>query len=167
MFPRKLTNSIGFCTCINPLPINSYCASVRYRFAVSEAPYLEDLRNAIFALLSDDASLDSFGNILPQGGIDSPSILQSLHDALALRGPLSVAPDIANRVPEHQWILSYPLSSVPSNSKGIQSPLLEIHSFDESCIPDLSVVLARKSVVTLGPDICGSIFASTCLVPES
>ena len=86
-----------------------------------------------------------------------PSILQSLHDALALRGPLSVASDIANRVPEHQWILSYPLSSMPSSSKGIQSALLRILSFDESFIPDLNVILARKSVVTLGPDICGSI----------
>ena len=45
-FSRKLINStIGFCTGINPLPINSYCASVRYRFAVSEAPYLEELRS--------------------------------------------------------------------------------------------------------------------------
>ena len=91
------------------------------RCAVSEAPYLEELRNAIRALLSDDASLVSFGNILLQGGIDSPSILRSLHDALALREPLNVASDIANRVPEHQWFLSYSRSSIPSSSNGIQS----------------------------------------------
>ncbi len=46
-FCRKLTNTIGF----NPLPINSYCASVRYRFAVSEASYLVDLKRDILALI--------------------------------------------------------------------------------------------------------------------
>ena len=66
-FSRKLANSTGFCTGIHPLPINSHCVSVRYRFAVSEAPYLEELRNAILAFLSDDASLVSFGNNLLQG----------------------------------------------------------------------------------------------------
>ena len=45
---RQLTNNIGFCSGISPLPINSYCASVRYRFAVSEAAYLEQLRSDIF-----------------------------------------------------------------------------------------------------------------------
>ena len=40
-FSRNLTNSIGFRTGIGPHPLSSYCASVRYRFAVSEASYLE------------------------------------------------------------------------------------------------------------------------------
>ena len=120
-FSRKHTNSIGFCRGISPLPINSYCVSVRYRFAVSEASYLEDLRNIIFAMLADEAPLLSLGNCLPLGSIDSPSILQCLHDALALRGPLWPASAIANRFPKHQWILSYPHSSLPSGSKGTQS----------------------------------------------
>ena len=157
LFSRKLINSIGFRVGINPLPINNYCASVRYRSADSEAPYLEELRDAIFALRSDDATLVSIGNILPQGGIDSPSILQSLHDALAFRGPPRVASDIANRAPEHQWLLSYPFSSMPSCYKGTRLAVRKILSIDESSIPDLNIVLARESVVTLGPDICGSV----------
>ena len=40
-FSHQLANNIGFCSGISPLPINSCCASVRYRFAVSEAAYLE------------------------------------------------------------------------------------------------------------------------------
>ena len=38
-FSRSLTNSIGFCSAIDPTPIKSYCASVRCRSAVSEADY--------------------------------------------------------------------------------------------------------------------------------
>ena len=36
-FSMNLTNTIGFCFGISPYPISCYCASVRYRFAVSEA----------------------------------------------------------------------------------------------------------------------------------
>ena len=94
---RKLTNSIGFGSGICPLPIYSRCDSVRYRFGVSEASCLEDLRNDMFAMLADEAPLLSLGSCLPQGIIDYPSILQCLHDALALRAPLSPI-----RFPEHQ-----------------------------------------------------------------
>ena len=64
--------------------------------------------------------------------------LQSLHDARALRGPLEGICDIANRVQEHQWILSYLISSMPSSYKGIQIAVLKILAIDESCIADLS-----------------------------
>ena len=79
-------------------------------------------------MLGDDATLDFIGSFLPLGGIQSPSILQTLHYALALRGPLSVACDIANMVPEHQWLLSYPISSMPTCYKGIQTAVLKILS---------------------------------------
>ena len=131
-----------FCLGIGPLPIISFCASVRYRPAVSEASYLENSRNEILALLADEAPLLSLGSCLPQGSIDSPSILQCLHDALALRGPLSPGSAIAIRIPEHQWTLSYPHSSLPTGSKGIQSALLKILSIEESYIADLNIILA-------------------------
>jgi len=94
---------------------------------------------------------------LPLGGIKSPSVLQTLHDALALRGPLSVACDIANRLPERQWLLSYPLSSTPSCYKGIQTAVLKILSIDESCGSDLSTPLINTCVVTFRLEICGMI----------
>ena len=95
-------NTIGFLIGINPLPIRSHCASVKYRLAVSEALYLEQLRSDIFAFLGDHTTLDSIGNILPLGGILSPCMLQSLHDALTLRGPFNGIREIANGAPEHQ-----------------------------------------------------------------
>lgn len=87
---RQLTNTVGFCSGISPLPINSYCASVRYRFAVSEAAYLGKFRSDMFDYIGDSATLSSFGLILPDGGIASPCILQSLHDALAREDLLTV-----------------------------------------------------------------------------
>ena len=59
-FSQQLTDNIGFCFGSCPLPINSYCAPVRYRFAVSEAAYLEQLRGNIFAYIGDSAALCSF-----------------------------------------------------------------------------------------------------------
>ena len=58
-FSRKLTNSIGFCSAIDPTPILSYCASVRYRFAVSEADYLIQLKEDLFTFVGDSATLFS------------------------------------------------------------------------------------------------------------
>ena len=49
-FSRQLTNIVWFCLGISPLPINSYCVSVRYRFAVSKAAYLEQLRGDILII---------------------------------------------------------------------------------------------------------------------
>ena len=63
---------------INPLPISSYSAPVRYRFAVSEAPYLHDLLKDIFAMLEDEAPLASLTKRMPLGVIDSPTIVQCL-----------------------------------------------------------------------------------------
>ena len=103
-FSHKLTNNVGFCFGISPLPINSYCASVRYRFAASEASYLEQLGGDIFNYLGNyaaasEAALSSFGLVLPHGGIDSKCILQSLHEALALEGPLNSIFAITEKVP--------------------------------------------------------------------
>ena len=89
-FSVLLTNTIGFCSMIDPLPISAYCASVRYRFAISEAQYLRELRQSFFDLLDIDAPLLFLANRIPNGGIDSPSILQCLLDALSFQGPLQV-----------------------------------------------------------------------------
>jgi hypothetical protein len=155
-FSQQLTNNIGFCSGISPLPINSYCASVRYRFAVSEASYLEQLRANIFAYIKDSAALSSFGLVLPHGGIDTTCILQTLHDALALQGPLNSIREIANRLQEHQWLLSYPVTPMPSCYKGIQTAVLKILSIDESCAV-LSSSLFDKCLITFPVDLCGII----------
>ena len=70
---------------------------------------------------------------MPHGGIESTCIIQSLHDALASRGPLNSIREIADRVPEHSWLMSYPVSPMPSCYEGIQSAVCKILSLDESC----------------------------------
>lgn len=153
---RQLTNNVVFCSSIRPMPLSSYCASVRYRFAVNEAAYLEQLTGNIFDFVGDSAARDSFGLVLPDGGIESTCILQSLHDALALRGPLNSIREIADRVPEHAWLLSYPVSPMPSCYKGIQSASCKILSLDES-YADLSKSLYDKFRIAFPLDVFGVI----------
>ena len=58
-FSRALTNTVGFCSAIDLTPIKSYCAAVRYRFAVSEAEYLIQLKEEVFAFDQDNVTLGS------------------------------------------------------------------------------------------------------------
>ena len=46
---------------------------------------------------------------------------------------------------------------MPIGYEGIQSAMLEILSLEETCFENSKVALARKAVVTLGPDNYGSI----------
>ena len=91
---------------------------------------------------------------MPHGGIDTTCILQTLHDALALKGPLNSIIAIADRVPEHNWIINNPISPMPACYKGIQSAVLKIFSIDESYV-DLSKSLFAKCLITFPVDTCG------------
>ena len=102
------------------------------------------------------AALSSFSSALPHGGIESTCLLQSLHDALALQGPLLGIFAIAEKVPEHRWLIGYPISTMPSRYKGIQTAVLKILSIDESCAV-LSNSLYDKCLVTFPSDIFGNI----------
>ena len=156
-FSRILTNSVGFCSAVNPLPINSYCASVRYRFAISEATYLLELKKTLFDLIGDEASVVSLANRIPLGGIQSPSILQCLLDALAFRGPLNSVYDQVTRFPEHNWILNYPISPLPQGYKGVQSAMLAILSQCECCFSDIQNQILLKAKITFGSDSINAI----------
>ena len=138
------------------IPISAYCASVRYRFAVSESTYLRELRQSFFDMLGTDAPLSRLANRLPNGSIDSPSILQCLLDALDFQGPLQVVNTLDISSP-HYWLRNYPVSPMPPGVKGIRSAVLKILSLEQTCVSDLDIILARKSLVTLGPELCGSI----------
>ena len=151
-FSRKLTNSISFCSGIDPLPILSYCSAIRYRFAASEAPYLIQLREDFFSFIGDNSPLVGTANIIPHGGMLSPSILQCLHDTLCLKGFMqNVHPQIRIN-PAHSWILSYPVSSLPVGSKGVQSSVLSILSGCEKCDRDLVNAVKDKLKISLGAD---------------
>ena len=88
---------------------------------------------------------------MPHGGIDIPCVLQSLHDALALKGPLESIFAIADRVPEHSWLTSFPILSMPSLYEGTQSAVCKTLSIDESCT-DLSMSIIDKCLVTFPID---------------
>jgi len=151
-FSRKLTNSIAFCSGINPLPILSYCSAVRYRFAVSEAPYLIQLQEDFFDFVGDNCPLVGLANIIPHGGMLSPSILQCLHDTLSLKGYMSNVYEQIRINPQFAWILNYPHSSLPIGSKGVQSSVLSILSGSEMCESTLAAAVKDKLKITLGTD---------------
>ena len=145
-FARALTHSVGFCTDIDPLPIRSYCAAVRYRFAVSEASYLIQLRIFFFEFVGDCAPSIRLANIMPHGGIDSPSILQCLHDTLALKGPF-VIPTLNSA---NSWILTYPLSSLHQGCKGVQTAVLRMLAESETCHKYFEKEIIKKLRISLG-----------------
>ena len=145
-FSRALTNTVGFCSAIDPTPIRSYCAAVRYRFAVSEANYLIQLQEDFFKFVGDCAPLIRLADIMPHGGIDSPSILQCLHDTLALKGPF-VLPSLN---PVNNSILTYPLSSLPQGCKGVQTAVIRMLAESENCHNFLERELVKKLRISLG-----------------
>ena len=171
-FSRALTNTVGFCSSIDPTPLKSYCAAVRYRFAVSEADYLIQLKEDVFAFVGDSVTVSSQAlNQIFHGGINSPSILQSLHDALALKGPLSEVHCQIRLNPSHSWILTYPLSvatiplrgsisvatiplqglsALPKECKGVQTAVLRILAGGETCHLYLEQELIKKLRISLG-----------------
>ena len=118
-------------------PINSYCASVRYRFAVSEADYLTNLKEQLFAFIGDNATAVSLANVVPHGGINSHSILQCLHDALALKGPLHTG----HKQIESYSLLDFALSCDTSSQRLQRSPnfCVAILSGSETCVHDLEL----------------------------
>ena len=83
-FSRTLTDSIACCSEVNPLPIRSYCSAVRYRFAVSEVPLSDSAAGSFFSSIGDNTPLLGLANSIPHGGMNSPSILESLHDTPSL-----------------------------------------------------------------------------------
>ena len=151
-FSRKLTNSISFCSGIDPLPILSYCFAIRYRFAASEAPYLIQLQEDFFSFIGDNSPLVGTANIIPHGGMLSPSILQCLHDTLCLKGFMQNVHPQTRINPAHSWILWYPVSSLPVGSKGVQSSVLSILSGCEKCDRDLVNAVKDKLKIFLGAD---------------
>ena len=151
-FSRKLSNSMSFCSNVNPLPIMAYCSAIRYRFDVSEAPYLIQLKEDFFSFIGDNSPLVGTANIIPHGGMLSPSILQCLHDTLSLNGYMQNVYSQIEFNPAHSWILSYPISSLPVGSKGVQSSVLAILAGCEMCDGDVVNAVQDKLKVSLGAD---------------
>jgi len=154
---RKLCHSLGFCTVIEPIPLASYCAAILFRFAHSEKEYLLNLQKDAVALVGDSLALGrTNAHGIPEGGLACPPILCALLDAIHLDGPLKQVRSICASNPAHNWILSFPERPLPSNSRGLQSAVLDIFKVKDR-VSDFTKEMSHKATVTLGHDWAASI----------
>ena len=74
-----------FCVA-SPTALEYYCLAIMYRFAYSERKYLAELAVTVQNSIGDNMTLEGCGRLLPDGGLGSPPVLQSLFSALDLSG---------------------------------------------------------------------------------
>ena len=87
----------------------------------------------------------------PEGGCGDSAILQNLLCALEFRGPFKELGKLATNSESANWLLSYPLSPLPSGIKSVQSGVLAtLRSFFQC--RDLAKSLTQKAVKTLGDE---------------
>jgi len=163
---------------ISPTVLEDYCLAVMYRFAYSERCYLSELARRVQSLIDDSCTLVAFGRlIIPDGGLKSPPILQSLFNALNFSGCHTHVLDAANQVAntflyseEATWLTSP--SIVSSYSFGIknilipevvpdklQGAILKILKISRDQKP-LCSILAAKARTTLTPGVAATIVMS-------
>ena len=148
---RELTYAISFCSAVNPLPLKSYCLASLFRFAASEREYLVQLRIQVLDLIGLDAPIALTNSLhIPEGGLLCTPLLSSLLEALSLEGPLGAANEMVANNPDHQWLLDFPTSDLPSKYKGIQTALCSILSEGERT-RDLAASVASKLLITFRP----------------
>ena len=155
---RQLAHSIGPFCIVEPIPIISYCAAIRFRFASSIAEQLEALKTDIIDMLGDELPLVCLNGSLPLGNVNDPCIAQCLLNPLKFTGHLSFAKLIASRKAEHSWILTFPLTPPPPHHSGIQGAILAALKPFEQC--SLAPSLKNKADVTLGEEFSGSFIVS-------
>ena len=87
MPPQSMSSDLthrleDFCG-VSPVALEDYCLAFMYRLALSERSYLAELSCRVQSMIADSATLEAHGRlIIPDGGLNSPLILQSLFDAL-------------------------------------------------------------------------------------
>jgi len=154
--PRNLAHSLTPFSIIEPTPLTAYCMAVHYRFAHSEAEYLRSLCNSIAEKFGNSVTLERYLKYgIPAGGLPTPSVLESLMNALNLCGPYRCVSNICQREPKHLWLSSYPNSAIPAGYSGLQSAAIDVFSYTEK-VHCFSQVLAKKATVTLGLEFASS-----------
>jgi len=87
-----------FCVA-SPVALDDYCLAIMFRFAYSERKYLADLAARVQELIGDNITLEACGRlIIPDGGLGSPPVLQSLFNALDLSGCHSALQSAASKI---------------------------------------------------------------------
>ena len=80
-FSHRLEDFCG----VAPIALEDYCLVRIYRFAHSERSYLAELSCKVQSLIGDFCPVEAFGRlVVPDEGLNSPPILQSLFNALDL-----------------------------------------------------------------------------------
>ena len=87
---RELLRAIDFCSVIQPTSLVDYAMACMYRFAVSEEAHLYQLILDIKDLIGDDLPVGNMVEGIPLGFLDSPPIVQSLIEAMQLKGPFEI-----------------------------------------------------------------------------
>ena len=163
-----------FCA-VAPIALEDYCLAVMYRFAYSERVYLANLAVTVQKLIGDSNTCEAFERlIIPDAGLNSPPILQSLFNALDLSGSHSRLQVAAATVAESfldseeaVWLTNPSVVScydfgikkillpevVPEK---LQGSLLKIFKLAKEAVP-LGPLLAAKAVITLTPSVGASI----------
>ena len=166
-FSRKLCHSVSFCTEVDPVPLNAYCAANMIRFAHSEREYLINLCGFVNALCingdlsephQDPLNLCSVNSPLspvnmfdiPSGGIKSTPLIVNLLHAIHLSGPFKPFRDKCLVDPNRKWLAEYPAASFPTNYKSLQGAALNALS-KEVVVSDMYSELHKKLKVTLQP----------------
>lgn len=83
-------------------------------------------------------------NTVPHGGMNSPSVLQCLHDALGLQAHLHNVHRQIEFSSEHAWIHHFTVTSLPSGSIGVQTSVLAILAGSENCEGDMEKAISSK-----------------------
>ena len=79
-----LSQITGLCG-IAPIALEDHCLAIMYRFAHSERSYLAELFCKVQSLIGDFCPVELFRRlVVPDGGLNSPPILQSLFNVLDL-----------------------------------------------------------------------------------
>jgi hypothetical protein len=130
-----------------------------YRFARREKQFLYDLRDDAISLLGDhnDVVNHARGSLPHDGSIAEPPALNSLIDALELKGDHGVYAQAAQDSPMHQWFARGPtLHDTSPPLASVQSKVYKVFSKVEK-VRDLSHEMTQKIVTTLGNDLAGNI----------
>jgi len=147
---RALTNSLAPFTGVDPLSLLAYCKSIHYRFAHSEFGYLQSLQKTIASEIGEDLTLDRLSQYrIPSGGLSTPTILESLLNAVNLKGPFEFVHEVGRKHPAHAWLLSYPSSSFPASYKGLQSATRDAFVLNDK-IHNMQNALSQKVTTSFG-----------------
>ncbi len=165
-----------------PVAITSMCKAAMYRFARAESVFLNQLKAEALCLLKDDQSLvGATRDRVPLGGLPHTPILESLLDALGIKGSFAPLGPLVKSCPDLSWVPPRtpleirenpggflgvcsvldsrhvpPLPLPPSLGGKVQGKIYECFSKSEKC-GDFAKAMSQKLVVTLGVEVSSSL----------